>query len=631
MLQQMRENFTGTFALVILGMIGVSFIFFGLNYSFIGSSFAAKVDGQEISPVVFESNYRDAIQRNPQLASVSGDIRIQVRRNILDQMIGEQLIENFLNENGYRISDEQLMRQVQSTPEFQLDGKFDMPTYRAFLAERGMEPTRFETLQRGTLRQQQLQLALAATSLVTPSEYRRYINLVAEQRVATIASIDESAVAEQLDVSDEMIVAYYTDNPDLYLTPESADVEFIEIRRDSVAENIEISEADLLAHYENSQDRYLQDEQRSARHILVLFNDDEDAAEAKANEILARIQAGEVFEDLASELSDDGGTASQGGNLGTLTRTQLPGELGSSIFATAAGDIDGPVKSEFGFHIVRVDEVLERGPLPLDQVRGELLSELRAREADDLYRDLERSLSDALFDNSDMEAISAAVGIDIQRVEGFTRAGGGDFGTNQVAIDAIFDELVLTGGQISEVVELDASRSAIFKVAAYKPASRRSLDEVRAEVREALMSQQAEDILIARAEQMLAAIDGGEDFGVAAEAAGFTVTSPQILSRNDQTIDQSLLFEIFAAAKPKADAPVVGRVRALDGAYQVYSLDAVLPGRPESIAVAERDERKLMLAQQSGIGDFQAFLKTLYDDADIEVNDDVVAADDLLQ
>ena len=631
MLQKMRDNFTGKFAIVILGVIGISFIFFGLDPTFLGSSFAAKVDGEEISPGIFEQNYRDAVERNPQLASISGEIRLQVRRNILDQLIGEQLVENYLNDNGYRISDEQIMTQVQDPPEFMLHGVFDMATYSTFLLDRGMEPTRFEQLQRNSLRQQQLQLSVAATALVTPLEYRRYLNLFAEQRVVTIASISEDAVAGEITITDDMVTAFYDNNPTLYRLPESADVEFIEIRRESVAEAIEVSEADLLAHYEESQGRYLQDEQRRARHILITFNDDEDAAETLANDLYARIQSGESFEDLAGEFSADGGTASRGGDMGTLTRTQLPGELGSSIFSINAGEIDGPVKGEFGFHIVRVDEILERGPLPLEQVRPELLSELRAREADDRFRDLGRDLSDASFDNDDLQVIATAVGLEIQTATGFTRAGGEPLGTNQAAIDAIFDELVLTGGQVSQVIELDANRSAIFKVSAYTEAQRRPLDEVRDEVSAALTTQESDFIMVARAEQMLAAVAAGEDFGQAAEKAGLTVGEPQILSRRDQSVDQALMFEVFAAGKPTIESAVTGRVQMLDGAYAVYSLDAVLPGRPESIPLVERDEGKLVVAQQSGISDFQAFVKSLQDDADIVINNDLLAANDLFQ
>ncbi|MEE8078928.1 MAG: hypothetical protein V3T18_08025, partial [Pseudomonadales bacterium] len=212
-----------------------------------------------------------------------------------------------------------------------------------------------------------------------------------------------------------------------------------------------------------------------------------------------------------------------------------------------------------------------------------------------------------------------------------TRAGGEPLGSNQAAIDAVFDELVLTTGQVSEVIELDADRAAIFKVTSYREATRQPLDVVREQVAAALTTQEAELILVDRAEQVLAAVASGEDFGEAAEAAGLAVAEPQILGRVDQTIDQALLFDVFAAGKPTAESPVMGRVRTLDGGYSVYSLDAVLPGRPESIPLADRFEGKLMLAQQSGRGDFQAFMKSLYDNAEIDIDNDLLAADDPFQ
>ena len=327
----------------------------------------------------------------------------------------------------------------------------------------------------------------------------------------------------------------------------------------------------------------------------------------------------------------DGGTAEQGGNLGVLTETQLPEALGAAIFAMEEGDLEGPVRSDFGFHIIRLDDVLERGPLPLDQVRGELISELQSREADSLYLDLERRLSDALFDLADMEAIAEAVGVEIETIEGFTRDGAAPFGANQAAIDAVFSDAVLSGEQISEVIELDADSAAIFTVTRYNEATRQPLGEVRDVIEAQVRSQQAETLLAERAEGILEAVDGGEDFGVAAEAAGATVSEPQLLARQDAETDQLVVFEVFAAPKPSEDSPVTGRVRGLDGTYTVYSLEDVLPGRPESIPLAQRDAGKAQLAQDSGIGDYLAFVQSLYNDADVVINQDALEEQDLLQ
>jgi peptidyl-prolyl cis-trans isomerase D len=135
--------------------------------------------------------------------------------------------------------------------------------------------------------------------------------------------------------------------------------------------------------------------------------------------------------------------------------------------------------------------------------------------------------------------------------------------------------------------------------------------------------------MAARVESMLAAIEGGTSFADAAAAAGLTVTEPQLFGRGDPTADPSLTRAVFAAGKPTPEAPISGRVRLSDGSFAVYSLDAVLPGRPESIPLAQRDEGKLQLAQQSGFGDLQAFVMSLYNAADIVINEDIVAGSDL--
>jgi peptidyl-prolyl cis-trans isomerase D len=481
------------------------------------------------------------------------------------------------------------------------------------------------------LRSDQLRRAIGGTSLITPADYRRFLNLIAEQRLVSLATFDiESAMAE-IEVNDEMVTAFYDSNDTLFLTEESADVAFIEVRRDEISGNIEIPEEELLEYYEDNQDRYLQDEQRQARHILILSGDDEDAAEAEAAALLARIQAGESFEELAAEYSDDGGTASRGGDLGVLTRSQLPGELGGAVFSMDTGQVDGPIKSDFGFHVVRLDEIFEQGPLPLDQVRGELLTELRDREAEDAFLELERQVSDALFDAPDIETIAAATGLEVKTVEGFTRAGGEPIGSNQAAIDAVFDARILYDGEISEVIELDANRSAVFTVTAHYEASRQPLEDVREDIIAALQSQEAQTIIFNRAEQLLVALNNGEDFGAASEAAGATVSAPTLLTRQNTETDQAVLAQVFTAKKPTQGSPVTGSVSNSLGGITVYSLDAVIPGRPESIPLADRDAGRLELAQQAGSSDYLAFVQALYEKADIVISQDALAEQELFQ
>jgi len=631
MLQNLREKFTGWVAITILAVIGVTFVFVGgANFVFVGNNYAAKVDDIDIGIAQFENAYRDQIQQNPQLAQVSPEIRGQVRANILEQLIQQRVIDNYIEGAGYQISDEQLTRLIQATPDFQVDGRFDMNTYLDLLAANGYEPTAFERAQRVTLRRSQLQFGIRATAIMSPAAFRRYLNLAGEQRIVRLAMIDPETVASEIEVTDEMVAAFYDDNPTMFQLPESADIEFIEIQRSEVAQGVSVSEADLLEYYEYNKDRYEQDEQRQSRHILILADDDEAAAEATANELLVRINAGEAFEDIAREYSADSFTAERGGDLGALTRAQMPDGLDSVVFPMSEGDVMGPIKTDFGFHLVRLDTIIETGPLPLDQVRGELTTELQDQQAEALFLDLERRLSDALFDATDMASLSAAVGIEAQSIAGFTRQSGEPFDGALNVVDAVFDEVVLSGEQVSEIIEIDANRSAVFAVTNHHPATRQPLDDVRAEVRASLELQQAEGVMAAKADQMIAALADGVEFTAAAEAIGATAEEPTIMSRSAQDADQSISVAVFTALKPAQDAPTVGSTRNSVGGYAVFSVEAVLPGSPESLPVEQRDAGKMQLTDQIGTGEFLAFVQALREDAEVIINQDVLAGQDLL-
>ncbi len=632
MLTQIREKFTGKIAIAILITIGFSFVFVGgANFAFIGQSYAAKVDGIDIGVGRFEAVYRERLQANPQLAALPPEYRMRLRTNILEQLIQQRVIDNYLDAAGFRINDEQVTQLIQRVPDFQIDGQFDLETYRRLLSLSGYEPASYENVQRQTLRRAQLQRAIRGSSIVSPAGYRRVLNLRFEQRVVTTATITPETVAGEVVITDELITAFYDDNPNLYQVPETADIEYVEIRRDAVALSVSITEEQLQDFYEFNSDRYLQDEQRRARHILILFDDDEAAAEIVAQDLLARVQAGESFEDLAREYSKDGGTAAEGGDLGTLTETQMPDALGDEIFSMNAGDISGPVKSDFGFHIVRVDEILESGPLPFEQVRAALTIEFRDQEAANLYREMERKLSDTLFDATDIQSLAAAVGANVNTVTGFSRAGGTPFADSQAAVDAVFAEHVLSGEQMSELTELDANRTVVFSVVKHNPSTRKPLDDVREQVSAALTYSQSEGLMAARAQQVLDALAAGDDFATAAEAAAAEVTASTVMTRNTEGVDQFIAVAVFTAVKPTQDKPTTGSTRNGEGGYTVYSLDAVIVGRPESIPLAERDAGKIQLVDRYGVGDFVAFVQALRANAEVIISEDALAAQDAFQ
>lgn len=631
MLQTIRERFTGTFAIAILAIICVPFVFFGINYDFTGASNAARVNGVDITTTQLEMAYQNQLQQYAQYGELPADFRRQLKANLLDNLIRNTVVDRYLTRQGYRVTDQMVADVIQREPAFFVDGRFSKDRYKAVLAENAIDPLRYEENQRESLRQSQLQRGVGATSFVTPAEFRRYLNLYGELRRVAVATFDVSQVAESVEVSDADIQEYYDERPTEFQLPETVDLEYLEIRRDVLAAQATISEADLLQHYEASASRYLQDEQRRASHILITLDDDEAAASEQARALAARAQAGEPFADLARQYSKDGGTSSLGGDLGLVVQSQMPDALGDAIFSMSKGEIRGPVTSESGFHIVRLDEIVPGGPLPLDQVRAELERELRDNYGDTAFREKERAVSDALFEATDLATVARATGLEVLTAKDFTRSGGEPFGSNQAAIDAVFDPRVLRDAGISDIIEIDANRSVVLHVTRHQEATRQLLAEVRDQIVESVRGEKARSLVQGRVESLQASLRDGVGFADAAAAVEAVASPYLVINRLTEELDERVLEAIYRAKKPPAGKPRTGSAVTAEGDYAVFSIDAVAPGRPENVPLAERDQRKETLAGQSGIADYTAFILQLESEADIVRSEDALAEQDGFQ
>jgi len=630
MLQKIRDKLTGKFAIALLAVIFVPFAFFGItDYNFLSAGWAAKVDDTEISLFQLENAYQNQLLQLSEYGELPAEYLTSIKRSILERLIRDTLVDLHVAESGYRIDDGMVAELIQRAPQFREDGVFKKELYYTWLDQTAQDATVFEARQRQSIRVSQLQRGIGATAFVTPSEYRRYLNLYAEQRQVSIATFDVAALADTVVVKDEDIATNYDASPDAFLSPESVDFEYIEVRRDLLTQAVEISEEELLQYYEESINRFQQDEQRQARHILILFDDDEVAAEQQAAALAARARAGEPFEDLARQYSQDGGTSAQGGDLGTILQSQMPGALGEAIFAMRKGELQGPVRSEFGFHVVRLDDIVAGGPLPLDQVRGELEGELKTRAADARFLTAERALSDALFDANDLLVMADRSGLEVALATGYTRTGGEPFGGSQAVIDAVFDTGVLHEGQISDVIEVDINRSVVIKVKEYHEQTRKSLDEVREEIRFALQSERALNMVEDRARRFIDALQNGATFEAAAADVEAAVMPSITVGRQNETIDANVLNEIFRAKKPLPGNARIESVISTAGDYAVFMITAVTPGQPESIPLADRDARKDELEAAAGAADFSAYVSELEQRANIERSDTALQQQDI--
>lgn len=625
MLQNIRERFTGKFALVVLALICLPFLFFGVPSDFISADYVAKVNDNKISQAFFENSYRNELLRyDAEGVEVPEEARSFVRENVLNTIINDVLIDIYIDENDVYVSDEFVAKIIQSAPDFLIDGKFSKEVYYSWLNERVLEPSQFEENQRLNMRKSQLERGVRATSFVTPSEYRRYLNLVGEQRAVTIAEIDLSILAEPIELKDEDIETYYSSRVNEFMQSESINFDYIEINKDMMNDMSIINEEEVRQYFEDSKQRFAQEERRQASHMLILFGDDENLSEKKAQEALERSKQGESFSELVLEYSDDSGTKEQGGDLGMLTKSQLPGALGDAVFAMDVNEISDLVRTEFGFHVAQLNKKESDGQVPFETVRGELEAELKAQKSDVNFTKIERELSDALFDAVDISILAQDLNFSLNKLEGYNQNGGGVFGANQIVIDALFDAQRNNDFQLSDIIEVDANRSIVFQVKEFKPATVKPIEEVRDQIINDMKFVSAEVLannIAIKIESLME--NDGELESTLAELDSVSLREV-IINRLTEDVDFVIQANVFGMKKPLPGNSKVGTVVMQNSNYAVFKFHNHAYGVPEMIPQEERDAARERLNQQSGVSDYTAFVSELQLSAEIEKDEELL-------
>ena len=196
----------------------------------------------------------------------------------------------------------------------------------------------------------QLRRGLIESSFITPSEFRRFVELQMEERDGQYLLIPSSKFTDQVSLDKEVVSTFYTENITSFMTEEEIDVEFLSIDTEEIAQSIEFSPLDVEQYYKENIERFRSNEERKSSHILISFDDEviEDAAQEQSKDILVRIKGGESFEELAQEFSDDSGSATNGGDLGWAEPGLFVSEFDQVLYALEIGEISDPVKTQFG-------------------------------------------------------------------------------------------------------------------------------------------------------------------------------------------------------------------------------------------------------------------------------------------
>lgn len=615
MLQTIRDKITGVIATLFLGTIALVFVFWGIDFKTGAKSFAAKV-GSERIPI--ETVQRAWQQRQSQLQQMLRDeippemVKSQ-QTMLLDQFIEQKLLKQRADQFGYRVSDEELARRVMDYPQFQVDGKFSQDRYNALLSASGLSPTGFEAeLQEGLLIDQ-LRNAVIESAFVVPYELDRKYAIEKQEREIDYALIAAADFAGNTSVTDEQVKKWYEENKQNYLLPETVNLQYVELTRARAESGIEVTEQALKDYYEQVKERFTTQEQRHGRHILITVGEgvDDAAAKKKAEELTAKAKAGADFAQLAKDNSKDAGSAQQGGDLGVATREVFVGPFGDALFSMTAGEIRGPVKSEFGYHVIKLEEIQPGHVKTFDEAHAELDAEFRKERAQNIFYDESQKLADTAFSAlTELDSVAKQLNLEVKTVTGFTREGGGEFGPEPSVIAAAFSDDVLERRQNSPLVTVGEDRALVLRVTDHKAAEARPFDSVSAQIREQLKSQRMREAAAAQGAFAMARLQKGEGWSGVTGALHLGAVGKRFMGRQDSVAPAAIVRAAFNAPNTEISEakPYFGGVTTDDGNYAVYAVSQVRNADPSKEAATEKSNRKRREEVQAGNAEFNAYV-----------------------
>ena len=629
MLQTIRDKITGWVAGIFLGAIAVVFIFWGIDFQSSAGSFAAKVEGERIPS---ETVRRAWQQRQSQLQQMLRDelppdmVKSQ-QSALLDQYIQQTLLTQRANELGYRVSDEALAKRVMEIPQFQVDGKFSQDRYNALLRSNGTTETRFEADLQAELLLEQLQSAVVESAFTVPVELQRRYALEKQQREVDYVLFAANDYLGGATVTDEQVQKLYDANKDDFLLPETVDVQYIELTRAQAESGVAVTEQALKDYYEQVKTRFETPEQRQGRHILITATDglDDAAAQKKAQELTDRAKAGADFAALAKENSKDPGSAAQGGDLGLAQKGMFVGPFEDALFSMKPGDIQGPVKTQFGYHVLKLEKI-EPGHLKsYDEARADVEAEFRKDKAQTGFYDESQKLADRAFESlTELESVAKAMNLQLREVKGFTREGGGELGQDPGVIEAAFSEDVLERRQNSRLVPVGDDKALVLRVVAHKPAEPRPLAEVKSAIESRLRAQAAREAAAAKGADAVARLQKGETWD-ALSASGAKPVGKRFVTRDDSIAPAAVLRTAFQASKSEISEakPYVAGVATDDGNYAVLAVSQIRSGEASSESEDDRSKRRSQLERKLGGEELTAYVEEAERNADIVRNDKV--------
>ena len=612
---------------VLLGLIALTFMTWGIqSYTqFRGESDAvATIDGAKIS----QREYSEALQRQQdRLRAVFGSQidpdqldTPRLRRAVLDDMINKRLVATAAVKSKLMVSDDTVRQAILAIPAFREQGRFSKLAYEEVLRSQGMTPEIFEANMRYELSLAQLTTAVKDSAIPSRTVTANLMRLLEEQREITQALVPVEPFLAKVTIDAAQAKAYYDSHPDQFNVPERVKAQYVVLSADALAKDVSVTEAELKAAYDSQPSRFRTDEQRRASHILIQVAPDakpavREAALKKAETILAEVRKSpDRFAELAKKDSQDPGSAEKGGDLGYFNRSMMVKPFADAVFSLKqVGDISGVVKTEYGYHIIKLTGVQPGRARSLDDVRSELTAQLRKQKAAAEFTKEAETFSDIVFEQSDsLQPVADRFKLKLQSTGWITRAA--DKAppplNNPKLIASLFSDDTMNHKRNTESVQVAPDTMVAARVLEHQSATLRKFADVKDQIEKKLRHDEALKLAGKDGAAILSKLRLGADVGLKWSA-------PQLVSRRDpKGLSPDALQQVVAADVSKL--PVYVGAEKGGAGYAIYRISKVVEPAKKTDAQQAADLSRIEAVE--GAAEYDAYVASLRKRADIEIN-----------
>ena len=617
MLQAIRDKFTGWIAIVFIVLISMTLVisFGNMDQTPLQDDVVITVNGEEITLFEFQEEFSNKLVEFQDLLGdeVPEVLEQSIKESAAEDLIIRRLLLDYLSESGYRVSPEYVAELIRTNETFLLGGEFNIENYKAILASQGVTIDQFENDLRLQLEIDQLRRGLIETAFITNVEFTQFIELQMQERTGQLLTVDSSRFMDQIVIDPSEVNDYYQNNLDLFQSNEEVDVEYLEISIEDVAQQVEFTADDLKEYYENNLDRFVTNEERKSSHILVAI--DGDTTDEQAADLIGEIQSKletESFEDLAKQYSDDPGSAAQGGDLGWAETGLFVPEFESALFSMNVGEVSAPVKTDFGYHLIRMDDIKTGEQQSFDEIEYELELEYSRQLAEEELFELADQMADLTLQSyNELASVADKMNLELNALDSFSRTGSTFLHQDPEMVNILFSPGSIELGENTPLFQIGDS-VIVARAKSHRLPATREFSSVQSDIESFLMNNRAMSLANDYAEELR----GQEalSFADLATEEGIKSEDFQIL-RNSTNYPRGLTEAIFSMHKDLIDQEIVV-FSEMDSVY-LAKVSSVSTGNLSFFSDQERSDAKSDLSQQYGSEDLSSLAQSLRDNAEV--------------